>query len=97
VFEGVDYFAEVSVNDRVAGRHEGYFQRSELDITRLLRAGVNRLAVAVTSPREEPGPVWPDLKRMIKGAQSLGLPARQLGPHEPRRDHRWPDWPPASN
>lgn len=67
---GIDYFARVFLNGRQVGSHEGYFQRWEMDITRAAHAGENTLAIEVTCPREEPGAVWYDHKRMIKGILS---------------------------
>jgi beta-mannosidase len=67
VVHGVDYFATVEVNGTVVGHHEGYFQQFEFDVTRQLKRGRNRLAITVDAPMEEPGTVWPDHKRMIKG------------------------------
>lgn len=67
VFHGVDYFATVELNGVVVGRHEGYFQQFEFDVTREVKQGRNQLAVIVDAPLEEPGTVWPDHKRLIKG------------------------------
>jgi beta-mannosidase len=66
VFEGVDYFSEVYINGKLAGRHEGYFQKFRFDITKLLKDGVNELKVLVNSPKE-PLKSWPDRKSLIKG------------------------------
>ena len=70
IFRGVDYFAEVELNGVLVGRHEGYFQAFEFDVTPQLQRGRNHLAVTVDAPLEEPGAVWPDHKRMIKGVFS---------------------------
>ena len=70
IFRGVDYFAEVELNGVLIGRHEGYFQAFEFDATAQLKHGRNHLAVTVDAPLEEPGAVWPDHKRMIKGVFS---------------------------
>ena len=70
VFRGVDYFVEVELNGVQVGRHEGYFQAFEFDVTPQLKRGRNHLAVTVDAPLEEPGTVWPDHKRMIKGVLS---------------------------
>ncbi|MGE5109975.1 MAG: glycoside hydrolase family 2 protein [Acidobacteriaceae bacterium] len=67
VLHGVDYFATVEINGAVVGHHEGYFQQFEFDITREVRQGRNRIAITVDAPMEEPGTVWPDHKRLIKG------------------------------
>lgn len=47
VFKGVDYIAEVFVNDRFVGRHEGFFAPFEFDITEYVKTGENRLRVEV--------------------------------------------------
>ncbi|MEJ2008551.1 MAG: hypothetical protein P8Z30_10425, partial [Acidobacteriota bacterium] len=70
VFHGVDYFSTVALNGAEIGRHEGYFQRFEFDVTSHIRRGLNHLSVTVDAPLEEPGTVWPDHKRMIKGVFS---------------------------
>ncbi|MCC5947362.1 MAG: hypothetical protein JJT89_02810 [Nitriliruptoraceae bacterium] len=70
VFAGVDYAATVVLNDHVVGTHEGYFQPFRFEVTELLREGTNHLVVEVTCPREEPGPVWPNAKRLLKGVLS---------------------------
>jgi beta-mannosidase len=70
VFHGVDYFAEVELNGAPAGKHEGYFQTFEFEVTPQLKPGRNQLAVTVDAPLEEPRSVWPDHKRMIKGVLS---------------------------
>jgi beta-mannosidase len=70
LFRGVDYFAEVEINGTLVGRHEGYFETFEFDITPQLKHGRNYIAVVVDAPWEEPGAVWPDHKRMIKGVLS---------------------------
>jgi beta-mannosidase len=67
VFRGVDYFAEISLNGNPVGKHEGYFQSFEFDVTPFLKPGKNVVAVTVDAPLEEPSTVWPDHKRLIKG------------------------------
>ncbi len=70
VFHGVDYFADVELNGTALGRHEGYFQTFEFDVTPQLKRGRNQIAVTVDAPMEEVGTVWPDHKRLIKGVLS---------------------------
>jgi beta-mannosidase len=67
VLHGVDYFAEVELNGTTLGKHEGYFQKFEFDVTRQIRNGVNHLAITVDAPLEEKGTVFPQRKRLIKG------------------------------
>jgi hypothetical protein len=47
-FGAVDQSAEVYINDKKIGRHEGGYLPFSFDITDLLRHGENRLSVAVT-------------------------------------------------
>ena len=46
-FEAVDYIAEVYLNGRLAGRHEGFFAPFSVQITDYIRAGKNTLVVVV--------------------------------------------------
>jgi hypothetical protein len=52
-FSAVEYLAEVWLNGRPAGGHEGAETLFELDVTVLLRPGENLLAVRVVKPGEE--------------------------------------------
>ncbi len=67
VFKGVDYFAEVWLNGKNLGRHEGYFQKFVFNVSKELKTGTNFLVVKVNSPKEIPGEVWPLKKQLIKG------------------------------
>lgn len=53
VFEAVDYYAEVWLNGRRLGAHEGNFASFSFDVTDLLRDD-NVLAVRVTAPWDPP-------------------------------------------
>lgn len=66
-FYGVDYFADVWLNNNYLGHHEGYFQRFRFNITNSLLPKENILVVKVNSPFEQPGKVWPLKKKAIKG------------------------------
>ena len=66
-FSGVDYFAEVWLNDVFLGHHEGYFQKFFFDVTELLNEAENLLIVKVTSPKEDVEFTWPNRKKLIKG------------------------------
>ncbi|MBO8156957.1 MAG: beta-galactosidase [Bacillaceae bacterium] len=66
-FDGVDYYHELYVNGVKVGDHEGYFQSHEFEVTPVLREGENEILSKVTSPYEEPGKIWPENKRLIKG------------------------------
>ncbi len=66
-FCGIDYFADVWLNWKYIGHHEGYFQEFTFRIDTNLNNGNNVLIVKVTSPFEEPHKVWPSKKRLIKG------------------------------
>jgi len=50
VFESVDYFAKVWLNDELLGEHEGYFNPLSFEITAKVRPGPNLLVVKVTNP-----------------------------------------------
>jgi beta-mannosidase len=65
-FGGVDYFTDVWLNDSYIGSHKGYFQKFYFDISGYLKSS-NQLVLKVTSPKEEPGTVWPYKKKLIKG------------------------------
>lgn len=45
MFEGCDYLCEVWVNGRLAGSHEGAYERFGFDITQLVKTGENVIAV----------------------------------------------------
>ncbi|MEY4908150.1 MAG: hypothetical protein RL260_1868 [Pseudomonadota bacterium] len=66
-FGGIDYFADVWLNGRYLGAHEGYFEAFAFDVTHALRPGQrNELLVRVDSPVEHPS-AWSLRKRLIKG------------------------------
>ena len=46
-FQGVDYYADVFVNDRYVGKHEGLFDAFEFDIKPLVKPGKNIILVRV--------------------------------------------------
>ena len=66
IFDGVDYQADIWLNNQQVGQHKGYFQRFSTDITDAARTD-NVLAVRVDSPYEIPGKVWSLHKQLIKG------------------------------
>lgn len=66
-FRGVDYYAEVWLNDKKVGDHEGYFQPFGFDVTGVLKDGKNSLLVKVSSPKKEPEESWPSRKFLIRG------------------------------
>ncbi len=81
VFEGVDYAADVWLNDQYLGFHEGYFAPFSFDVSNLLEVGGNNiLAVRVDSPFEKPGPSWSLHKRLVKGI---------FGHHDARPGGAW--------
>ncbi|WP_321808806.1 glycoside hydrolase family 2 protein [Burkholderia sp. BCC1993] len=79
-FDGVDYEADVWLNDRYLGHHEGYFAPFAFDVTDALRDGENHLAVLVRSPFEPPGGAWSLHKRLVKGV---------LNDHDTRPGGAW--------
>ncbi|HXF62637.1 MAG TPA: glycoside hydrolase family 2 TIM barrel-domain containing protein, partial [Caldilineaceae bacterium] len=58
-FGAVDYHATVWVNGQKAGAHEGGYLPFELDVTALLKAGENELAVYVVDADDDRSR-WPD-------------------------------------
>ena len=67
-FKGVDYFADVWLNKKYLGHHEGYFQPFSFIIDyNTLSKEKNLLIVKVDSPKEQHGIVWPHKKKLIKG------------------------------
>ncbi|GAB7563968.1 glycoside hydrolase family 2 TIM barrel-domain containing protein [Methylobacillus methanolivorans] len=66
LFHGVDYAADVWLNDHYLGHHTGYFQAFAFDVSGLLRSGNNQLRVLVNSPLEKPED-WSLHKRLVKG------------------------------
>ena len=67
LFKGIDYFTETWLNDKYLGLHEGYFQKFSYDVSSIIKPKNNLLIIKVISPLEEPGPVWPLKKNLIKG------------------------------
>jgi len=66
-FKGVDYFADVWLNGKYVGSHEGYFQPFEFNVTKYIKLqNENVLIVKVNSPKEDLKN-WPHEKRYIKG------------------------------
>ena len=51
-FHGVDYFADLWINGRYAGSHEGYFSAFEYDITPFVIEGKNNLVLRVIAPSD---------------------------------------------
>lgn len=66
-FKGVDYFADVWLNGKYLGSHEGYFAPFSFDVSAAIKPGEkNLLVVRVDSPNEDPA-AWSLHKRLIKG------------------------------
>lgn len=51
-FTAVDYLADVWLNGKHLGRHEGFFAPFEFEVTDLVNAGRNTLVVKVDSPKD---------------------------------------------
>lgn len=82
-FAGVDYFADVWLNGKYIGFHEGYFQSFQFDVTDAANFGQeNQLVVKVNSPLEKMGEDWSLHKRYIKGI---------FGHHDTRPGGAWTD------
>lgn len=72
IFQGVDYFADVWLNDTYLGRHEGYFAPFQFDITNLIE-DKNYLVVKVQDPCESLDPsknIIKHFKKYIKGTMN---------------------------
>ncbi len=83
VFSGVDYTADVWLNGRYLGFHEGYFQPFNFLIDEQLNPkGDNELIVRVNSPLEQQTTDWSLHKRLIKGV---------LSHHDARPGGAWSD------
>ncbi len=81
VFEGVDYAADVWLNGRYLGFHEGYFQTFRFDVSKSFYPDrPNELLVRVNSPKETETADWSLHKRLIKGV---------LGHHDARPGGAW--------
>lgn len=65
-FNGVDYNADVWLNDEYLGTHEGYFQKFFFDVSEKIKSE-NRIVVKVNSPKEDVEKHWPLKKQLIKG------------------------------
>jgi hypothetical protein len=61
-FGAVDYLAEVYVNGQKAGTHEGGYLPFEFDVTRLVHAGENQIAVRVADPGAKPNNIVEGIK-----------------------------------
>ena len=56
-FDAVDYRADVYVNGREAGSHDGGYLPFTFDVTRMLHPGPNQIAVRVVDPGAKPSSV----------------------------------------
>src|SRR5581483_6822526 len=81
-FEAVDYRARVWLNGREAGGHDGGFTPFEMDVSRAVKAGTNRLAVRVSDVGRDfrPGycglPGWEKTtSRKVDGLSFSEIPA----------------------
>jgi beta-mannosidase len=78
LFEGVDYFASIWIDDRFVGSHEGHFLPFTLDVTGLLEPECDHtLLVRVSSPWDDPNPggTYPldhVLRGLVKGLYEHG-------------------------
>ena len=83
IFEGVDYTADVWLNGKYLGFHEGYFQPFSFLVNEQLNSTEdNVLIVRVNSPIESQVQDWSLHKRLIKGV---------LSHHDARPGGAWSD------
>jgi hypothetical protein len=61
-FEAVDYLADVYVNGQRVGSHEGGYLPFEFDVTLLVHAGENQIAVRVVDPGAKPNEIVEGIK-----------------------------------
>jgi len=67
-FNGVDYYCDVFFNGVNVGSNEGYFNKFEFRLTEeIFINDYNTVIIKVSSPKENPGDVWPNNKYLIKG------------------------------
>jgi len=69
-FHGVDYIADIWINNKYIGNHEGYFQIFDFDITKFLKDGKNNVIVRVNSPLENYPENFSLHKTLLKGVFS---------------------------
>jgi hypothetical protein len=75
-FHAVDYRAEIWLNDRPVGGHEGGETPFALDVTDLVKIGEsNRLAVRVLNPKAEPKRALNSSNVCASSASGTGLPS----------------------
>jgi hypothetical protein len=77
-FKGVDYIAEVFINDEFVGRHEGFFSPFEFDITSVSKIGQNTLKVIV---KNDFAMLNKSVGDKVYAATGLGWDDPQLGWH----------------
>lgn len=81
-FQGVDYAAEVFLDGRKLGGHQGYFAPFSVVVPPEFKPGKHLLAVRVDSPNERPAD-FSLHKRLIKGV---------LSHHDTRPGGAWSQW-----
>lgn len=83
-FEGVDYWCMPYLNGVCLGRHEGFFEPFEFDISKLVSPGVNTLLVRVENDYTMLGEAFEEAQRdgdKIYAATGLGYDDPELGWH----------------
>ncbi|KAI0427666.1 family 2 glycosyl hydrolase [Xylaria sp. FL1042] len=73
-FEAVDYQATVYVNDKIAGNNTGGYWRFSLDITNLVKEGINTLRVDVFDPTDADGYMIPIGKQTLNPSHIFYTP-----------------------
>ncbi|NVM52942.1 MAG: beta galactosidase jelly roll domain-containing protein [Candidatus Helarchaeota archaeon] len=64
IFEGIDYYAKIWLNDKYLGAHEGYFGAFKFQLTSKLLKKKNIIAVKCCAPHD---PGFPIKKKLFKG------------------------------
>lgn len=77
-----DYASDITVNNQVLSRQEGYFLPHRTEITSAIFAGDNQVDIVVHSPNEPLGEDWSLNKHLIKGV---------LNHHDTRPGGAWSD------
>ena len=93
VFEGIDTFAQVTLNGRVVLDADNMFRRWRVPVTDRLRPGENELAVHIRSPIRETGPAYERLGFPLEAINDQGDPKLSVFARKAPYHYGW-DWGP---